>query len=191
MTEHTRRRLSPRTRFEVFKRDEFTCRYCGRKTPDAVLEVDHVIPVAEGGGDEMDNLVTACWECNRGKGALLLDAVSPIGDIHDQTILMLEREMQLREYNAVKRAQRDREDEDIAELQWYWNELAGGRGAGETPSESDIRRWLRVVPCEDIKDAMEIAQQRRNSYRGGIRYLGGIIRNWSKDRRDGGQGTED
>jgi hypothetical protein len=57
-------------RFDVFMRDKFTCRYCGKKAEDgAVLEADHVIPRSAGGADRLDNLVTACWECNRGKSA--------------------------------------------------------------------------------------------------------------------------
>ena len=59
--------ISKQVRFEVFKRDEFTCRYCGRSTPDVTLHVDHVVAVANGGTDEMDNLVTSCFECNLGK----------------------------------------------------------------------------------------------------------------------------
>lgn len=63
-------------RFEVFRRDDFTCRYCGGKSPERggtkVLEVDHVSPVAQGGNNELRNLVTACADCNRGKGATVL-----------------------------------------------------------------------------------------------------------------------
>lgn len=59
--------ISKRLRFEVFKRDNFTCQYCGAKPPDTVLEVDHVHPRCEGGADSMENLKTACWNCNRGK----------------------------------------------------------------------------------------------------------------------------
>ena len=59
--------ISKKVRFEVFKRDEFTCRYCGQKPPGVVLEVDHVNPRASGGGDEEVNLVTSCFDCNRGK----------------------------------------------------------------------------------------------------------------------------
>lgn len=57
-------------RFDVFSRDSFRCRYCGR-TPDegAILEMDHIEARANGGTDEMSNLTTACWECNRGKSA--------------------------------------------------------------------------------------------------------------------------
>lgn len=60
--------IPTRFRFEVLERDEFTCQYCGAKAPDVVLHVDHVIPQSAGGSSEADNLVTACQDCNLGKG---------------------------------------------------------------------------------------------------------------------------
>lgn len=54
-------------RFEVFKRDKFTCQYCGLSAPDVILEIDHIKPVSKGGTNDILNLVTACRECNRGK----------------------------------------------------------------------------------------------------------------------------
>lgn len=60
-------------RFKILKRDNYTCRYCGQFAPNVRLEVDHIIPVSEGGTDEEDNLTTACWACNAGKSGLLLD----------------------------------------------------------------------------------------------------------------------
>ena len=60
------------TRFNVLKRDKFTCQYCGRKAPEVELQVDHVIPIEEGGTKGPENLVTACRECNWGKGNELL-----------------------------------------------------------------------------------------------------------------------
>ena len=62
-----RKPLSKAVRFEVFKRDKFTCQYCGASAPEVLLEVDHIKPVAKGGTDDMLNLVTACRACNRGK----------------------------------------------------------------------------------------------------------------------------
>lgn len=59
--------ISPTLRFAVFRRDAFKCSYCGRRSPDVVLHVDHIIPVAKGGPDDVMNLVTACVDCNRGK----------------------------------------------------------------------------------------------------------------------------
>lgn len=58
-------------RFDVLRRDNFTCRYCGAKPPEVVLHVDHVTPVKHGGRNEIPNLVTACLPCNIGKSAKL------------------------------------------------------------------------------------------------------------------------
>ena len=65
--------IGVKLRLEVLKRDRFTCSYCGAHPPDVLLEIDHVIPRAAGGSDEMENLVAACQDCNRGKGDRLLD----------------------------------------------------------------------------------------------------------------------
>ncbi len=62
-----------RLRFQVFTRDNFTCRYCGRIPPQVSLQVDHVIPYSKGGATELGNLVTACSECNMGKSDILID----------------------------------------------------------------------------------------------------------------------
>lgn len=61
--------VSKRTRYEVLKRDNHTCRYCGGVAPDVVLTVDHVVPTALGGPDAPDNLVAACKDCNAGKAS--------------------------------------------------------------------------------------------------------------------------
>jgi len=62
-----RKALSKKTRFEVFKRDSFTCQYCGRSAPEVLLEADHIKPVSKNGDDDITNLITACVDCNRGK----------------------------------------------------------------------------------------------------------------------------
>lgn len=59
-----------KVRAAVFLRDDFTCVYCGHRGGN--LECDHVIPIARGGGNGLDNLVTSCPPCNRAKGSKLL-----------------------------------------------------------------------------------------------------------------------
>lgn len=56
-----------RVRKAVFERDKYRCQYCGEKA--VRLECDHVIPISIGGSNGMDNLVTACYDCNRSKRA--------------------------------------------------------------------------------------------------------------------------
>lgn len=55
-------------RYNVLKRDNFTCQKCGITSKDgAKLEVDHIIPVSKGGKTVMSNLQTLCDRCNSGK----------------------------------------------------------------------------------------------------------------------------
>ena len=56
-------------RFQILRRDNFTCRYCGRKPPEVRLHVDHLVPWSLGGLNEQANLATSCEVCNLGKGA--------------------------------------------------------------------------------------------------------------------------
>ena len=59
--------VTSRLRYEVMARDKNTCQYCGRTAPDVKLEIDHLVPSALGGSITMDNLITACEDCNQGK----------------------------------------------------------------------------------------------------------------------------
>ncbi len=59
------------TRKEIFRRDNFTCQYCG--TTSGVLTIDHVIPRHLNGPHEWDNVVTACSYCNHKKGGRTLE----------------------------------------------------------------------------------------------------------------------
>ena len=61
-------KLNPKLRWQVLKRDNFTCQYCGAKSIDGVpLHIDHKVARSMGGRDVIDNLITACEECNVGK----------------------------------------------------------------------------------------------------------------------------
>jgi hypothetical protein len=177
----TRKPVSVRARFEVFKRDDFTCRYCGRKTPDVILELDHVVPVADGGSNDPMNLVTSCWECNRGKSAVPLHEIITGEDPHDKAIELLERERQLREYNEVLEAVRLRREDVGQELVNYWCEQTGKDGVNQF-DWLWLMSSLQQTPAEEIRDAMMIAiryNQTRN-----LRYVGGIVRK-RRDEREG------
>lgn len=101
--------ISPTLRFKIFVRDDFQCVYCGA-TPDQVeLRVDHVHPVAAGGTNDPDNLVTACHDCNAGKGARLIPRrLGP-----DTTEKLIE---ELRIYGDIEREAQERRAAWIAGL---------------------------------------------------------------------------
>lgn len=59
------------SRREVFRRDDYTCQYCGKHTYD--LTLDHVLPKHLGGGHVWTNIVAACPGCNHHKGGRKLN----------------------------------------------------------------------------------------------------------------------
>lgn len=70
---NTPRDPSWRLRFLVHRRDNFTCRACGRSPATelgVVLHVDHIVPWSKGGLTILDNLQTLCERCNIGKSDL-------------------------------------------------------------------------------------------------------------------------
>lgn len=178
MATSIRKSLSVRTRFEVFKRDEFQCRYCGRRSPEVVLQVDHIVPVVEGGDDDPLNLVTSCWECNSGKGGVPLDEVMTAEDPYEKTLLILERERQLREYNSVLAEIRQRRESDGQDLVNYWCESTGREYIPKREWTWLIRE-LDTVPAEIIRKAMLVAISRDAV--NGFRYVAACLRNWKEE----------
>jgi HNH endonuclease len=54
---------------KLFKRDRYTCAYCGGVFPEHELEREHIVPSSRGGRDTWMNVVSACRPCNQLKGA--------------------------------------------------------------------------------------------------------------------------
>jgi hypothetical protein len=175
-----RRPLSIRLRFEIFKRDSFTCRYCGERSPDVILEVDHIVPVSDGGDDDPLNLVTSCWSCNRGKSNVPLNDLMMAEDATDRAVLMAERERQLREYDAFKKAERERREELGQELVNHYCEL--------TEYEFMLRedwqwlvRELERTPAELIREKMDAAYRSSTPKRYWMRYVKVCVRRWREE----------
>lgn len=68
---HAPRKSVPLSRREIFRRDHYTCQYCGKSA--TVLTIDHIHPKHLGGSHDWTNLVTACSSCNHHKGGRMLD----------------------------------------------------------------------------------------------------------------------
>lgn len=144
------RSISKRLRFEVFKRDEFACQYCGATPPGSVLEVDHIDPVALGGLDEMDNLITACFACNRGKSANPLTTIPQ--SLADKAAETAEREAQIAGYQAILKAKRDRLEDDVWSVFFRWREQE------ETTHErfNTVKRFVERIGLDAVLDAVDI-----------------------------------
>jgi len=108
-----RKTIGKKLRFEVFKRDSFTCQYCGKTAPNVILEIDHINPVAEGGDNSITNLITSCRDCNRGKGKRKLSDSSVVDKQMKQLSEMQEKENQLKMLIEWKEGQTDILDKQV------------------------------------------------------------------------------
>jgi predicted restriction endonuclease len=63
------RHIPASVRVAVLHRDGYKCVFCGRNAKQVQLEVDHKVPFSKGGSNDLSNLQTLCFDCNRGKGA--------------------------------------------------------------------------------------------------------------------------
>lgn len=150
--------ISKRTRFEVFKRDKFTCQYCGRTPPTVTLQVDHIVPSSKGGEDEIENLATSCADCNLGKSNVELGAVPP--PLMEQAQIRQEQAEQMQAYNAFLMEQREYQQHQLELIGHHWfNKFKKKKDswifAGQY--EQSVKRFLKQLPVAMILDAIDIA----------------------------------
>ena len=176
--------VSRKLRFEVFKRDNFTCQYCGRKTPDVILEIDHIIPIAEGGDSDIQNLTTSCYECNRGKGATPLGFVKTRADLANDMLALAERELQLREYKKLLQRIQQRENRDIEQIANVIRSWCGDNISLTQPGEETIRRFLKIFTVDRIEEAINISAIKLGGKDPGrlIKYSYGVLHAWRRNQ---------
>lgn len=163
--------VSKRLRFEILRRDQHTCRYCGAKAPDVPLRVDHVIPEALGGPTEPSNLVTACEPCNSGKSSVALDG-AVVEDIKADALRFAE--LQRQAYAVLVEKDRD--------SRTYQNEFASAtHPVLALPDDWRITlgRWHDMgVPLELVISAADVAMWAPGvANRNRFKYMCGIVWN--------------
>lgn len=148
--------VGKKLRFEVFKRDKFTCQYCGKRAPDVVLHVDHIEPLSKGGGDELLNLITACADCNLGKGARELSDETAVAKKQAQLDALQERRDQLAAMLEWEKELLQIDEEHVNMVADFWTELAPGVHLNER-GISGLRETLRKHGTQNVIEAMKDA----------------------------------
>lgn len=128
--------VSKRLRYEILRRDNHACRYCGATAPGAKLAVDHVIPQSLGGSDKPSNLVASCADCNGGKTSSMPNAM-PVADVDQETF---RRAAELKQTHAEPEASAATvraafHAHLIAVWQWAWD-----KGAHTEPTQEQERK---------------------------------------------------
>ncbi len=175
----TRKAISTRTRFEVFKRDGFKCLYCGRTPPSVLLHVDHIIPVCQGGDNSRDNLATSCDKCNLGKSGVSLAAVPK--SLQDRAAESIEREKQVKALAKAIKAEKDRIERDALEVADLFVEHFRLDGIRKDWFQS-IAGFIQRMPAPEVVSSMRVALGKRghSSRDYAFRYFCGVC--WGKIR---------
>lgn len=178
-----RKSIPKSIRFEVLKRDSFSCQYCGTSAPNAVLHVDHIQPVSKGGDNDIMNLVTACSDCNLGKSNIELDDKSSINkkkrqldEINarrEQIEMMMKWQAELRNLDSLVL-------DSIIEL--INNQMSGSEVGGH--GIKSIKKWVKKYDyntlCESIEAAadqyLEIGEDGEHTKDSCVKYLSLIPR---------------
>jgi hypothetical protein len=151
-----RKSMSATQRFEIFKRDGFKCMYCGAHPPDVKLHVDHIVAVAKGGGNDVDNLITSCERCNLGKGVRDLTAAPQ--SLAEKAADIREREAQLKGFYDAMNAQRQRIESELWEVIHVFDEKAKEFSREWCLS---IKKFIEKLGFFEVVDAMEIARAKK------------------------------
>lgn len=152
-----RKSTGKKTRFEIFKRDKFTCQYCGRKAPEIVLVCDHVNPVAAGGPTTLLNLITSCVDCNAGKGATPLDDQTALAKQHAELARLAERREQIDMMVQWARGLEENSEHEINSFAGFWLELFDGRVVLNPSGYDSARKWLRTFGLATLLEAARTA----------------------------------
>ncbi len=185
--------VSKRLRFEILRRDNHTCRYCGAKAPDVALTVDHVVPVSLGGQDVPENLVAASGDCNGGKSSATADAAM-VADVAEDAIrwrkaMEIAQEMAIRE-STVNEALAQQFFDNWNEYTYFVPNYRTGTGKAEDRPFSLPHDWSVTVSKlasegmfgAEMVDAIAVAMAR--STKDKFAYFVGVVRNKIRDRQD-------
>jgi hypothetical protein len=174
----SRKAISTRARFEVFKRDGFKCQYCGATPPRVILHVDHIKPVKLGGDNSQENLITACEECNGGKSAVPLSSVPK--SLADKAKEIAEREAQIIGYTQVMEAARQRLEGEAWAIVDIMSPGSSEKGCPRSKFAT-VKRFVSMLGLHEVMEAAEITRDkftRESLY--SFKYFCGIC--WTKAR---------
>lgn len=154
-----RKPISKKAKFEILKRDSFKCQYCGKEAPAVILEVDHIRPVCKGGSNDLFNLITACYDCNRGKAGI---------PIKNQDILKKQK-TQLNEINKkreqllfLKKWKEELENYEDEECNFFIEHLVKFCDSYELNESGrrKLKKWIKKYTTEELINAIQISFER-------------------------------
>lgn len=178
-----RKPISKRIRFEIFKRDLFTCQYCGNTPPSVILECDHINPVSKGGTNDEHNLITSCFNCNRGKSNVEL-IIAP-KTISEKYKILQEKDLQFVEYQKLVRKFNNRINKLIEKIVKIYSNSFPGYTTTEHFKQGSIKKFILNLEFNEVEEAMYTSCGKFNAD-DSLKYFCGICWNKIKGVKYGG-----
>lgn len=177
-----RKAISKRLRYEILRRDNFTCRYCGATAPDVKLQVDHVLAVTLGGSDDPSNLATSCEDCNGGKASTAPDQ-SVVEGVCASARAMADA---VHLASQERREQREVIARQVEAFDAYWDDWRGTKTERAVPRPDDwdlsVERFLTLgLDVDDLARCIRIAMSGPARSAGVWSYFCGVAWNEIRD----------
>lgn len=176
--------ISKKTRFDVFKRDLFKCQYCGNTPPSIILEVDHIIPVSKKGTNDIDNLTTSCFDCNRGKSNRELNTLPQTTE--EKTKHIEEKEAQYLAYKKLLQKVKKRLNSEIELIENLYTDYFPGYEFNDRFKFGSLKNFIEQIGYNEVEDSLRKACSKIYDEQGAIKYFCGIC--WNKIREGGKNG---
>jgi hypothetical protein len=155
-------------KYKIFRRDNFTCQYCGKQTPKVVLNVDSLIPITSVSTNNETELITVCQDCCNER----------------QAIPVNERQEQIEAYEKFLLERQKEQSIVIEELGEYWSLLCDNQYELNEHGLESLKKFLvHLVPFE-IRESMDIAADKIPNENIGERfkYFCGICHNKIREK---------
>lgn len=177
--------LSKKTRFKVFKRDNFICQYCGKGPPKTILEVDHVVCKKDGGKDDLFNLTTSCFACNRGKGGTSVSNRNIKNCLKKELATLKEEKEQILAYYDFLEKKQELEEDKTMIFQKAWMSESEGKNKLTKSGLFDIQKLAKKHDITDILQAIKITWIKPwDENNGAFRYMCGVLKNIQTEKDD-------
>jgi regulator of RNase E activity RraB len=177
-----RKSISKRTRFEVLKRDQFKCVYCGNSAPDFILHIDHVKPIADGGSSEIFNLVTSCDSCNLGKSDVPLNDYQSLSKQKLQMEIIENNQKELAELIEKQNRITGKENDEMEVISKYFKAF---REIDLDDNEfKELKKLKNRFGLEELLISIKISMETYPTNHLACRKLGGILFNRKLEREN-------
>jgi len=123
-----------------------------------MLEVDHIQPSSKGGSGDINNLVTSCFDCNRGKRDIVLSTVP--NSVKQNLKILKEKELQFSEYYDFAQKIEKRIQREILAVSAIYAKEFPGWVFNESFQQASIKNFLQHLPSTVVEEAMWQSCQR-------------------------------